>query len=141
MADILHIPDRSLWAQRWTYCSHSTLKWLHCGRKLYKCLYSALSCKVILMFLVNMCYSMVSMESHDVVVSLGAMGNHPLLLAGYRAQCYHLGTGFRSVCCVVSLLFYSICILVWCFCFFSHDISVWNVWLVVFRPDSPFSLH
>lgn len=33
------------------------------------------------------------------VVSLGAVGNHPFLLAGYWAQCYHLGTGFRLVCC------------------------------------------
>lgn len=32
------------------------------------------------------------------VVSLGAVGNHPFLLASYRAQCYYLGPGFWLVC-------------------------------------------
>lgn len=56
-------------------------------------------------------------------VSVGAVGDYPLLLVGYRAQCYHPGTGFRLVCgagfsshlnnnpCSVFFCFYITCLL------------------------------
>lgn len=137
MADIPHIPDRSLWSsQGWTYCSHSTLSWLHCWRKNYYIMCwnvtwpvksrATLPQWILMMF----------------VVSLGAVGNHPFLLAGHWAQCYHLGTGFRLVC---STGFTSHLPYMWTTVvrLFSHDMSVSNVpfIFVFFSPESNYDCN
>lgn len=100
VVDIPHIPDRCLWSSHWwTHCSHTTLAWLHYWGRKYK---------LFEMWPVYFCMCSAAKHSWSslpqwilmmmFVIFLGALGNHPLLLAGYWAQCYHFGTGFRLVC-------------------------------------------
>lgn len=73
MANIPHIPDRSLWSyQWWTHCSRCTLSWLQCWKEkkkkskwLYNALECDLTCKVFPMFWVVMRYNTASPLRHS----------------------------------------------------------------------------